>query len=73
MIIWIVVFGLIVVNLSFVAVIATQCRPLNALWNESVHGKCSAPKVLAGSGYFQGGNRDTFLLDKITGDTLTLF
>lgn len=57
--IWSVIVGLTVVNLSFVALIATQCRPLNVLWNPNVHGKCSPLKLIADSGYFQGGRFDT--------------
>ncbi|MCJ1463031.1 hypothetical protein MMC07_001635 [Pseudocyphellaria aurata] len=52
--IWSVIVGLTVVNLSFVAVLVTRCRPLKAVWNPQVHGKCSPLKFVTGYGYFQG-------------------
>jgi len=54
-IVWTLAGVLIFTNLATELAIAFQCIPLNALWDETVKGKCIGAVAIARVGYFQGG------------------
>ena len=52
---WILIFGLVVVNSTCAIVYILQCRPMNALWDPTAEGHCWSIKVYMIWGYVQGG------------------
>lgn len=55
---WTFVGFLVVINLACFIVVTASCRPFQALWDFSIHGKCRSHTILFAFAWIQGGKFD---------------
>ena len=47
---------LAIINSVIIVVFLAQCKPIQALWNPTIHGSCLRRDVITGLAYLQGGS-----------------